>query len=121
MDKYLLFNEQATVGSIGDAANDVVCYPLSRFKGFGHTASDTTLTMIFEGLLEGTADGDVSSVDTITLTITQNKHVEAMKDISNAIASDISGVVVIADITSGATKFASTYVTGVSIAVSAAD
>ena len=58
MDKYLLFNEQATAADIGDAANDVVCYPLSRFKGFTNTASDTRLHMIFEGALEGMADGD---------------------------------------------------------------
>ena len=57
MDKYLLFNEQATAADIGDAANDVVCYPLSRFKGFTNTASDTRLHMIFEGALEGMADG----------------------------------------------------------------
>ncbi len=120
MDKFLLFNEQGTAGSVGDAANDVVCYPLSRFKGFSHTASDTTLTMIFEGMLEGTADGDASSVDTVTLTITQNKHVEAMTEIANAIASDISGVIVIAD-KGGEETFVSSYVTGVSIAVSAAD
>ena len=121
MDKYLLFNEQATAADIGDAANDVVCYPLSRFKGFTNTASDTRLHMIFEGALEGMADGDASSVDNVTLTITANKQVEAMKEISNAIASDISGVIVIADMTSGATKFVSSYITGVSIAVSAAD
>ena len=122
MDKYLLFNEQATAADIGDAAHDVVCYPLSRFKGFTNTGTtDTQLHMIFEGLEEGDGEGDASSVDTVTLTITANKQVEAMKEISNIIASDISGVIVIADMTSGARKFVSSYVTGVSIAVSAAD
>ena len=122
MDKYLLFNEQATAADIGDAAHDVACYPLSKFKGFTNTSTtDTHLHMIFEGLEEGSADGDASSVDTITLTITANKQVEAMKDISNAISSNISGVIVIADVTAGATSFASTRVTGVSIAVSSAD
>ena len=120
MDKFLLFNEQGTAGSVGDAANDVVCYPLSKFKGFGHTASDTTLTMIFEGMLEGTADGDASSVDTITLTITQNKHVEAMTEIANAIGSNISGTIVIAD-KGGSETYVSSYITNVSIAISAAD
>ena len=106
MDKYLLFNEQATAADIGDAVHDVACYPLSKFKGFTNTGTtDTKLHMIFEGLEEGGA----------------NKQVEAMKDISNAIASNISGVIVIADVTTGATSFASAYVTGVSIAVSSAD
>jgi len=119
MDKYLLFNEQATAADIGDAAHDVVCYPLSRFKGFTNTGTtDTQLHMIFEALEEGPGD---DAVDTITLTITANKQVEAMKDISNVIASNISGVITVADVTSGATKFASSYVTGVTISVSAAD
>ena len=120
MDKYLLFNEAASAGAVGDAAHDVVCYPLSKFKGFTNTGTtDTQLQMIFEGLEEGSADGDASSVDTITLTITQNKHVEAMKDISNAIASNISGVIVIADRVGS--DFVSSYVTASSISVSAAD
>ena len=119
MDKFLLFNEQGTAGSIGDAANDVVCYPLSRFKGFGHTASDTTLTMIFEGMLEGTADGDASSVDTITLTITRNKHVDAMVEIANAISSNISGVIIVVD--ANAETYLGSYISGVSISVSAQD
>ena len=121
MDKFLLFNEREVAADIGDSADDVVGYPLSRFKGFGNSASDSRLLMIFEGLREGDAEGDASSVDTITLSITTNKHVEAMKEISNAIASDISGYIVIADMTSGATKFASNYITGVVISISAAD
>ena len=90
MDKYLLFNEQATAADIGDAAHDVVCYPLSRFKGFTNTGTtDTQLHMIFEGLEEGDGEGDASSVDTVTLTITANKQVEAMKDKLQKIADEL--------------------------------
>ena len=120
MDKYLLFQEQGTANAVGETAHDLACYPLSRFKGFTNTGTtNTELQMIFEGLEEGGADGDASSVDTITLTITQNKHVEAMKDISNAIAADISGVIVIADRVGE--EFVSSYVTASSISVSTAD
>ena len=117
MDKFLLFNEAASLGVTGDAAHDVACYPLSKFKGFTNTGTtDTELQMIFEALEEGPGD---DAVYTITLTITQNRHVEAMKDISNAIASNISGVIVISDRVGS--EYVSSYVTASSISVATAD
>ena len=120
MDKYLLFQEQGTANAVGETVHDLACYPLSRFKGFTNTGTtNTELQMIFEGLEEGVADGDVSSVDTVTLTITANKHVEATKDIVNAIASNISGIIVISDNLTD--EYVSSYVTASAINVVTVD
>ena len=120
MDKYLLFQEQGTANAVGETVHDLACYPLSRFKGFTNTGTtNTELQMIFEGLEEGVADGDASSVDTVTLTITANKHVEATKDIANAIASNISGIIVISDNLTD--EYVSSYVTASAINVVAVD
>ena len=121
MTKYLLFNEQGTANAVGEAAHDIACYPIERFKGFTNTGTtNTELQMIFEGLEEGAAEGDASSVDTITLTITANKHVEAMKDITRAISgTNSTKLVVISDALNS--DFVSSYVTGCAISVSTAD
>tara|TARA_R100000234_G_scaffold71603_1_gene44052 strand:+ start:543 stop:908 length:366 start_codon:yes stop_codon:yes gene_type:complete len=121
MAEYLLFNEQNTAADVGETAHDVACYPISRFKGFTNTGTtNTELQMIFEGMEEGTADGDASSVDTITLTITANKQVEAIKAITAAISGhNSSTVAIIADALNS--EYITSFVTGVSISISNQD
>jgi len=121
MEKLLVFNEQGTAADVGETVHDVAAYPLSKFKGFTNTGTtNTQLQMIFEGMEEGSADGDASSVDTITLTITANKQYEAMLSIWNFINSDqINGVYVIWDELSSLPHAG--YVSGCAISISSAD
>ena len=123
MNKFLLFNEQATAGSIGTTAHDVLCVPVERFKGFtNESGTDTQLSMIFAGIEEGEADGDVSSVDKVVLTITANHHIPVMKAIANAITNEDrfgDGLIVIGDANAG--TFIHEDVTGVTVTVTAAD
>jgi hypothetical protein len=80
MDKMLIFNEQGTTADIGDTAHDVYMVPASKFLGATNDAtSGTELVLYFASSAEGMADGDGSSVDTVTLTITANKHVDVAK------------------------------------------
>jgi len=118
-EQYLLFNKVNIENEVGETAHDVVCYPVSKFKGFTNVAtSNTRLSMIFEGMEEGTADGDTSSVDDISLTITANKHVEVIRDIVRAMNSS-SNLVVIADKLNN--EFASRHITTLTISVATAD
>jgi hypothetical protein len=123
MNKFLLFNEQATAGSIGDTAHDVYCVPVERFIGFTNEATTSTeVTMFFVGMEEGQGDGDASSVDKVVLTITDNKQVEVMKAIANAITNEDrfgDGLVIIGDANAG--TFIHKDVTGVTITVASAD
>lgn len=119
MNKFLLFNEQATKGTIGDAAHDVLCVPVERFQGFTNEGTTATqITMFFNSIEEGLAD---DAVDKVVLTITENEHVAVMKAISNAITNEDrfgDGVIVIGDANAG--TFISENVTGVTITVATA-
>ena len=53
MKRYLIFNEQSTAASVGDAAHDTACWPLDRFLGFTNLAGHATnqdIDMLFRSL-----------------------------------------------------------------------
>jgi len=122
MDKILIFNEQGTTASIGDTAHDVYAVPYSRFLGATNDAtSGVDLVLYFAGSAEGTADGDASSVDTVTLTITDNKHVSVMQAFTQKINQHphSDGALVMFDAENSITF--DSQVTAVAIAVSTQD
>ena len=103
MKRYLIFNEQATAASVGDAAHDTACYSLDRFLGFtnlvGH-ATDQDLVMLFKGLSE---PDNPASADAITFRVTDNKQMDVMKAIVRKINShpNSDGAIVIYDAATG--------------------
>tara|TARA_R100000734_G_C3199880_1_gene19159 strand:- start:42 stop:419 length:378 start_codon:yes stop_codon:yes gene_type:complete len=124
--KILIANEQATTADIGDTAHDVAAYPVDKFLGMTNDAtSGTDLVLYFAGSAEGTGDGDASSVDKMTLTITANKHVDVMKAIADKISEPDgknNGAIVVFDAERSSNKSdISDHITGVTVAVSAAD
>ena len=122
MEKMLIFNEQGTTADIGDTAHDVLIVPASKFLGATNDAtSGTDLVLYFAGSAEGTADGDASSVDTVTLTITANKHVDVAKEFIQKInqSPNSDGAIVMYD-EENSISFSS-KVSAIAIAVSAQD
>jgi len=105
MKRYLIFNEQSTAASVGDAAHDTACWPLDRFLGFtnkvGH-ATDQDLNMLFRSLSE--PDNPAIS-DMVTFRVTDNKHMDVMKAICKKINStpNSDGAIVIYDAATGVT------------------
>ena len=103
MKRYLIFNEQATAASVGDAAHDTACYSLDRFLGFtnlvGH-ATNQDIDMLFKGLSE---PDNPASADAITFRITDNKHMDFMKAVVRKINShpNSDGAIVIYDAATG--------------------
>tara|TARA_R100000030_G_scaffold24308_1_gene17615 strand:+ start:449 stop:817 length:369 start_codon:yes stop_codon:yes gene_type:complete len=122
MERYLIFNEQGTTADIGDTAHDVFMAPVSKYLGATNDAtSGTDLVLYFAGTAEGMADGDASSVDKVTLTITANKHVKVMKDLVAFMnRAPLGDPALVAFDAENSISF-STDVTGVAIAVAAAD
>ena len=117
MEKILLFNEQATTASIGDAAHDVAGYPVSKFRGFTNLGTtDTELEMVFDSMEDA---NDLVLYDNVKLTITANKHLSVMSDIWRAIYSSgpgyTDGVITIFD--AETSKSVSSDVTGVTVTV----
>jgi hypothetical protein len=122
MEKMLIFNEDATTADIGDEVHDVYMAPFSRLRGVTNDGtSGVDLVLHFESSAEGGADGDASSNDTVTLTITANKHVKVMKELAAAInqGPNSDGAVVLYDAEAG-TSFSSD-VSAIAIAVATAD
>ena len=124
MEKMLIFNEQATTADIGDAAHDVYMVPASRFLGATNDGTGgVDLVLYFAGSAEGTADGDASSVDKVTLTISDNKHVSVMKELSQLLYATgpgyTDGAVVMFD-AENSISFSSD-VTGIAVAVATQD
>ena len=124
MEKMLIFNEQATTADIGDTAHDVYMVPASKFLGATNDGTGgVDLVLYFAGSAEGMGDGDVSSVDKVTLTVTANKHVAVMKEISQLLYATgpqySDGAVVMFD-AENSISF-STNVTGIAVAVATAD
>ena len=114
MKRYLIFNEQSTAASVGDAAHDTACWPLDRFLGFtnlvGH-ATDQDIDMLFRSLSE---PDNPAAADKVTFRITDNKHMDFMKAVIRKInsAPNSDGAIVIYD---AATGVAPELPTGVSI------
>ena len=122
MVKYLIFNEDATTADIGDEAHDVYMADASRLRGITNDGTGgVDLVLHFAGSAEGEADGDASSGDTVTLTITANKHVKVMKELAQAInqGPNSDGAIVLFDAEAG-TSFSSD-VSAITIAVAAVD
>lgn len=117
MDKFLYFMEQTD--GVFDTDNDAVCYPLSSFQGFSSTGAEGTLEMHFSGVL----GQDEDAYDVVTLSVTNNTQKKVIQDIAKAInAQGIGlgdGFIVISDDSNGV--FASSDITGCSIAVTAVD
>ena len=100
MEKMLIFNEQATTASIGDTAHDVYMVPASRFLGATNDATGG-----------------------VTLTISDNKHVSVMKELSQLLYATGPGYTdgaVVAFDAENSISFSSD-VTGIAIAVATAD
>ena len=111
-EKYLYFMEETD--GLFNAANDAVCVPLSRLKGFRASGTTTTLIIELKPMLGYLSGDDVTLVaDSILLTITANKQKEVIHDITSAINSarniDKPMIVVSDDSNS---VFASPYITG---------
>ena len=125
MEKFFIVNEQATTADIGDTVHDVLAVPVSKLRGMTNDATGgVDLVLHFEGSAEGSADGDASSSDTITLTITANKHVAVMKAIADAVnkpgIAGNAGQIVLWEAEAGVSEV-STYITGAAVAVAAVD
>ena len=103
MKRYLIFNEQSTAASVGDAAHDTACWPLDRFLGFtnlvGH-ATNQDLDMNFRSLSE---PDNPAAADKVTFRITDNKQMDVMKAIVRKINShpNSDGAIVIYDAAAG--------------------
>jgi len=121
INKFFYFCKAGTDG-LFNAANDVVCYPVSHFIGFSNldNTDGTALTMCFsplQGPLELAANAYPADVsDKITLTIEANKAKKVISEIIGGINSPIfrdNGIIVVAD--SMNEEFISSYITAVSI------
>ena len=103
MKRYLIFNEQSTAASVGDAAHDTACWPLDRFLGFtnlvGH-ATNQDIDMLFRSLSE---PDNPAAADMVTFRITDNKHMDFMKAVIRKInsAPNSDGAIVIYDAATG--------------------
>ena len=103
MKRYLIFNEQSTAASVGDAAHDTACWPLDRFLGFtnlvGH-ATNQDIDMLFRSLSE---PDNPAAADKVTFRITDNKHMDFMKAVVRKInsAPHSDGAIVIYDAATG--------------------
>tara|TARA_R100001463_G_scaffold4344_1_gene16449 strand:+ start:236 stop:604 length:369 start_codon:yes stop_codon:yes gene_type:complete len=121
MEKFVLVNEQATTASIGDAAHDVACFPVSNFLGFTDETTDSTkLTLMFKPM-EESIGSDPDGCDNVVLTITDNAQVTVMKEIIqkfNSSRATEDGVIVLGDAATG--EFLSSNITAVEVNIQTA-
>ena len=107
MEKYLYFNNAAAGDGQIDAADDVVCYKASDFRGAVQNGTTRTeITLLFApmfGEIELASDLGANVSDTVVLTILTDKHKEVLTSIIDAINSPMiagspgKGLIVIAD------------------------
>jgi len=113
-NKYLYFRTVATDGD-DDATGDSALFPASSLMGM-QPESDTRLTLYFKSMTRRDPTGSVDSAnsldnhDTVGLTIGENRHLEAMEDIINAITSNGPSLIVVANDDSGGTEYISAAV-----------
>tara|TARA_R110000765_G_scaffold110167_1_gene201467 strand:+ start:261 stop:635 length:375 start_codon:yes stop_codon:yes gene_type:complete len=124
MEKILIFNEDAVTADIGDEVHDVLMVPAGKFLGATNDGTGgTDLVLYFAGSAEGTGDGDATSVDKVTLTISANKHVKVMKEFSQLLYATgpgyTDGACVVFDAEAGVSF--SSDVSAIAIAVAAQD
>ena len=120
MKRYLIFNEQGTAASVGDAAHDTACWPLDSFLGFTDTSTTSTeLTMMFKPM-EESIGSDPDGCDNVVLTITDNQQVKVMQEIIQAINGHKhkDGVIVLGDASTG--EYLTSDITGVAITIQSA-
>ncbi len=115
MERYLIFNEQGTAASVGDAAHDTACWPLSRFLGF--TNLDGTSTEVYALFRSLSEPDNPASADHVKFTITDNKHMDAIKAIVRQINAhpNSDGAIVVYDEAAGISP--SSLITGIEVEV----
>tara|TARA_R100001082_G_scaffold110386_1_gene90196 strand:- start:888 stop:1286 length:399 start_codon:yes stop_codon:yes gene_type:complete len=110
-EKYLYFRTEATDGN-DDATGDSACFPASSLMGMQPT-SDTALTIYFKSMLRGSGQegaGDdlanLENYDSVTVTVSANTHLAAMKSIAEAISgANFPAFIVVANDDSGGTEY----------------
>ena len=81
--KYLYFSNAGGE----DAVNDILCAPVSRFRGFAISAADaTSLGMYFDRIVEGVGGGDDEPYDLVDLAIKSG----TAKAVCSAIINEIN-------------------------------
>lgn len=111
-EKYLYFMEETD--GLFNVANDAICVPLSRLKGFRANGTAANLLIELKPMLGYLSGDDVTLVaDSILLTITANKQKEVIHDITSAInaARNIDKPMIVVSDDSNSI-FASPYITG---------
>ena len=109
--KYLYFRTEATDAN-DDATGDSALFPVSSLIGMQPT-SDTALTLYFKSMLRGSGNegaGDslanLDNNDSVTVTISANTHLAAMRAIVDAINNpNLSSVIIVANDDSGGTEY----------------
>ena len=109
--KYLYFRTEATDAD-DDATGDSALFPVSSLMGMQPT-SDTALTLYFKSMLRGSGNegaGDalanLDNNDSVTVTISANTHLAAMRAIIDAINNqNLPSVLIVANDDSGGTEY----------------
>lgn len=120
MERFILVNEQATTATIGDAAHDVACWPVSNFLGFtNEDGTSTQITLMFK-TMEESIGSDPDGCDNVVLTITDNQQVKVMQDIIAVFNGHKhkDGVIVLGDAATG--EYLTNDITGVTVTVQSA-
>jgi len=92
--KYLYFSK----GGDEDAIDDIVCVPVSQFRGFLISAADAvSLGMYFSRTLEGVGGGDDEPFDLVDLVIASGTAKTVCKSIVEAINFGKDPFIVVAD------------------------
>tara|TARA_R100001126_G_scaffold36596_1_gene20584 strand:- start:258 stop:608 length:351 start_codon:yes stop_codon:yes gene_type:complete len=109
MEKYLYFSK----GGGNDAVDDVLCMPVSKFRGFVITAADAvSVTMTFDRLFESlTQDTDNEDFDNVDLVIASGSIKDVCRAITEAINFGKDPFITIADVENS--EFIDANITGV--------
>ena len=111
-NKYLYFRTEATDAD-DDASGDSALFPASSLMGM-QPRTDNLLILYFKPMVRRDPTGSVDGVDSLDnhdsvgLTINANKHLNVMRNIVDAITSNGSSLVVVANDDSGGTEYIST-------------
>lgn len=108
-EKFLYFSK----GGGNDAVDDVLCMPVSKFRGFVITAADAvSVTMTFDRLFESlTRDTDDEDFDNVDLVIASGSIKDVCKAITEAINFGKDPFITIADVENS--EFIDANITGV--------
>ena len=109
MEKFLYFSK----GGDNDAIDDVLCMPVSKFRGFVITGADAvSVTMTFDRLFESlTRDTDNEDFDNVDLVIATGTIKEVCEAITNAIYFGKEAFINVADVQNS--KFLTSDITGI--------